>query len=214
MLEFLEAALEVVLWLTTPVRWISVVILGDGFGALVGGLLTVIILIALARLLFEGFMWLLGAAIGLSISGFLFALQLLLAILVSVIQDAWEVFTGRHRRYRRSAGGAFTEEPPASGSSCESDQSSDEDSCILLFADLPDAPLHPLEVEFQNDPWWAVLRDEARGPTARKAAWRRLCKAYHPDKVGGDQVCQDAAKRCFQQFDGYFREVVSAQKQL
>lgn len=56
MLEFLEAALEVALWLTTPVRWISVLILGDGFGTLVGGLLTVVILIALARLLFEGFM--------------------------------------------------------------------------------------------------------------------------------------------------------------
>ena len=159
-------------------------------------------------------MWLLGAAIGLSISGFLFALQLLLAILVSLTQEAWEVFTGRHRRYRRSAGEAFTEEPPASGPSYESDQSSDEDSCILLFADLPDAPLHALEVEFQNDPWWALLRDEARGPIARKAAWRRLCKAYHPDKVGGDEARQDAAKRCFQKFDGYFREMESAQRQL
>ena len=64
---------------------------------------------------------------------------------------------------------------------------------------------HPVELRFEDDPCWAVLRDPGSTASVRRAAYRRLCFRYHPDRLERDPGTQAAATRCFQTFDRCYR---------
>ena len=139
----MDSVLEVLAWITSPVRWVAVLVLDEIAGTLVGVLLSIAVGLALVRLAYEAAIWITGYVLGLAVYGVVFALRYAFVLLGVLLGEAWQRATGRP---------SGPEPPPFEQTREEWRAFEDTARTMEGGGEAHGDPPHPLEARLLDDP--------------------------------------------------------------